>query len=126
MAEITKSDDVIKKIKEFDTYLSQSSEVLKSLHRIKKDVEKQNQFLSQKREELTQFENDISALLNKAKTVSQEIDKILSPIRKEKEELERIDNNLTDGLARLDDTIRTKMNKVYWFKLRLKKHFKHR
>lgn len=109
MAEITKSDDVIKKIKEFDTYLSQSSEVLKSLHRIREDVENQTHLLSQKREELTRFESDLSAFRDKAKTVSQEIDKILSPIRKEKEELERLDNKLTVGLARLDDIIQTKI-----------------
>jgi len=109
MAEITKSDEVIKKIQEFDNYLNQSLEVLKSLRKIREDVDNQNKMLSQKREEMTRFENDMSAFWDKAKTVSQEIDKILSPIRKEKEELERLDNKITDRLAQLDVAIQTKI-----------------
>ena len=107
MAEITSSDGVIKKIQEFDEYLDQSMEVLRSLRGIKEDVEKQSLSFSQKSEQLSQYEKNLSTLREKAQIVSQEIDEILSPIRKEKDELQRLDKKITEGLAEQDATIRS-------------------
>ena len=107
MAEITSSDGVIKKIQEFDEYLDQSMEVLRSLRGIKEDVEKQSLSFAQKSEQLSQYEKNLSTLWEKAQIVSQEIDEILSPIRKEKDELQRLDKKITEGLAEQDATIRS-------------------
>ena len=107
MAEITTSDAVIKKIQELDEYLDQSMEVLRSLRGIKEDVEKESLSVSQKSEQLSQYEKNLSTLWEKAQIVSQEIDEILSPIRKEKDELQRLDKKITDGLAEQDATIRS-------------------
>ena len=107
MSEITSSDGVIKKIQEFDEYLDQSMEVLRSLRGIKEDVEKQSLSFSQKSEQLSQYEKNLSTLREKAQIVSQEIDEILSPIRKEKDELQRLDKKITEGLAEQDATIRS-------------------
>lgn len=109
MAEITNPDAVIKKIQEFDSYMSQSIDVLKSLNRIEEDVRKQTQALSEKRLELAQFEKELSDLRAKASTIDQEADRLLNPIRKETRQLQELDNKLTDGLARLDSTIQNKM-----------------
>ncbi len=107
MAEITTSDGVIKKIQEFDEYLDQSMEVLRSLRGIKEDVEKQSLSFSKKSGQLSQYEKNLSTLWEKAQIVSQEIDEILSPIRKEKDELQRLDKKITEGLAEQDATIRS-------------------
>jgi len=107
MAEITSSDGVIKKIQEFDEYLDQSMEVLRSLRGIKEDIEKQSISFVQKSEQLSQYEKNLSTLWEKAQIVSQEIDEILSPIRKEKDELQRLDKKITEGLAEQDATIRS-------------------
>jgi chromosome segregation ATPase len=109
MAEITNSDAVIKKIQEFDEYLDQSMEVLRSLRGIKEDVEKQSLSFAQKSEQLNQYEKNLSTLWEKAQMVSQEIDEILSPIRKEKDELQSLDQRITEGLAEQDATIRSRI-----------------
>jgi chromosome segregation ATPase len=110
MAEITSSDAVIKKIEEFDQYLEQSMEVLRSLRSIREDVEKQSHSFAQKSEQLSQYEKHLDTLLQKTQFVSQNTDAILSPILKEKEELERIGERLTEGLARQDATIQSKID----------------
>jgi len=106
MAEITKSEDVIKKIQEFDNYLVQLKDALCSLREIRDDAVKQTQSLSQKREELTSFENDLLALKEKALAFSQKTEEILLPIRKEKEELEvfqtKIENRIGETRKELD------------------------
>lgn len=109
MAEITSSDGVIKKLQEFDKYVSQSLEVLKALRGIKDDVEKLNYFISEKKNELSRYEQELTTFLKKAESVSKEADAILSPMLREKEELERLDKNLTDGLAKLDSTLEGKI-----------------
>jgi len=110
MSEITSSDGVIKKIQEFDQYLDQSMEVLRSLRSIREDVEKQSHSFAQKSEQLSQYEEQLDKLLRKAQFVSQNTDAILSPILKEKEELERLGERLTEGLARQDATIQSKID----------------
>jgi chromosome segregation ATPase len=107
MAEITNSDAVIKKIQEFDQYLDQSMELLRSLRGIKEDVEKQSLLFAQKSEQLSQYEKNLSTLLDKVQIASQEIDQILSPIRKEKDELQSLDKRITERLAEQDATIRS-------------------
>jgi chromosome segregation ATPase len=109
MAEITSSDGVIKKIQEFDEYLDQSMEVLRSLRGIKEDVEKQSLSFAKKSEQLSQYEKNLSTLWEKAQMVSQEIDEIVSPILKEKEELERLDEKLREELTGLAAIIQTKI-----------------
>lgn len=106
MAEITKSEDVIKKIQEFDNYLSQIKDILSSLREIREDAKKENHALLQKREELTSFENDLLALKEKALAFSQKTEELLLPIRKEKEELEvfqtKIENRIGETRKELD------------------------
>lgn len=109
MAEITSSDSVIKKLQEFDKYVSQSLEVLKTLRGIKDDVEKLNHSISEKKNELSRYEQELATFLKKAELVSKQADTILSPMLREKGELERLGKNLTDGLARLDSTLEGKI-----------------
>lgn len=109
MAEITSSDGVIKKLQEFDKYVGQSLEVLKALRGIKEDAETLTRSISEKKSHLAMYEQELSAILKKAESVSKQADAIIAPMLKEKEELERLDKKLTEGLTRLDATLESKI-----------------
>lgn len=109
MAKITSSDGVIKRLQEFDKYVGQSLDVLETLRGIKDDVEKLNRSISEKKNELTRYEQELTQFLKKAELVSKQADSILAPILKEKEGLEKLDRKLTDGLAKLDVTLESKI-----------------
>lgn len=109
MAKITSSDGVIKRLQEFDKYVGQSLDVLETLRGIKDDVEKLNRSISEKKNELTRYEQELTQFLKKAELVSKQANSILPPILKEKEGLEKLDRKLTDGLAKLDVTLESKI-----------------
>ena len=109
MAEITSAEGIIKKLKEFDRYVTQSFEVLKTLKGMKEDGQKLSASISDKKKQLERYELELLDLQKKTESVSKDADTILAPMLKEKAELTKLNKKLTEGIAQLGATIQVKI-----------------
>ena len=110
MNETTHSDDVKKSLQELNSYLSESTGILKSIRTMKEDAEKIVAALSQKKDELSRHEQDIVDYLEKIKLVWQKAEALLSPIQAEKEQLEVLDRKVAEALSGIDGAIQQKVD----------------
>ncbi len=109
MGEITSSDALVTKLQEFDKYVTQSFELLKTLKDIKDDVQKLSVSLSEKKKEVSRYESELWALQQKIQSISNDAEKITAPLLKERTELAKMSKKLADAIAQLDGTIQVRI-----------------
>ncbi|HTP14108.1 MAG TPA: hypothetical protein VMM37_10780 [Bacteroidota bacterium] len=109
MTDIAQLDEIFEKAKEIESYVGQSQIILKSLITAKEDAGVIIRSLSQKQEDLTRLQQDISGYLKTLQTVSQKAEAILTPMDDQKKELAALARKVEEGIAGIDDTIRQRL-----------------
>ncbi len=105
MADITQLDELFDKAKDLESYVGQSQIILKSLITAKEDATVIIRSLSQKQDELTRLQGDISGYLKSLQALSQKADAILSPMGDQKKELDELSKKVNEGISGIDGLI---------------------
>jgi chromosome segregation ATPase len=109
MPDITQLDDLFEKAKEIESYVGQSQIILKSLITAKEDAGAIIRSLSQKQDELTHLQGDISGYLQTLQSLSQKAEAVLNPMGDQKKELDALSKKVDEGVSGIDGLIQQRL-----------------
>jgi chromosome segregation ATPase len=112
MTDITQLDELFDKAKELESYIGQSQIVLKTLITAKEDAGTIIRSLSQKQDELTRLQQDISGYLKTLQTISQKAEALLNPMRDQKKELEILTKKVEEGISGFDGLVQQRLGEL--------------
>lgn len=117
MAEITKLESIVKKIKDFDDYLSQSIETVKVLNDSKTSIKQLEKELNQKIEIFNNHEINFLGIIEKSnkelESVEIKSDEILNHISEEKNALSALEEKLNNTIKETNTQINRHLG-VQW------------